>query len=124
MNMRSVLRKVLMNFTLGTVAPLVFAQTPPDDSVDGHGGRANNPQWQACKEQGDGKSLQPGEERKAFMRECLHSTQALRPAILPNPINADSATSDSNQRTATELILLFAVLTQNLSERNFGNKSP
>src|SRR5450755_1475951 len=77
MSIPRVLRRVLMNFALGTVAPLVFAQAAPDDSVDGHGGRANIPQWQACKEQADGKNLQPGEERKAFMRDCLHSTQVL-----------------------------------------------
>jgi hypothetical protein len=124
MNIRSVLRRVLMNFALGTVAPLVFAQAAPDGSVDGHGGRANIPQSQACKEQADGKNLQPGEDRKAFMRDCLHSTQVLRPAIPPNPISADSPTRQTNQRAATELILLFAVLTQNLSERNFGNKPP
>jgi len=64
-----------MSITLGTVTPLVVAQVSPDDDTGGRGHRGDNPQWQACKKQADDKKLPRGPERKAFMQDCLKSSQ-------------------------------------------------
>jgi hypothetical protein len=75
MNFRKLLIRAAMSLALGTGAPLVLAQAGPGGEMGGHGGRANNPQWQACKKQADEKNLARGAERKSFMQNCLKAGQ-------------------------------------------------
>ena len=75
MSARSLGKRWFVTFLLGTIAPLVLAQTNPGDSGQhGHGGMHSNPQWQECKKQADAKNLAHGEERKSFMQQCMGSS--------------------------------------------------
>lgn len=70
---RRLLKRALMSFVLGTVAPLVVAQVVPGIEIGSHGHRADSPQLQACRKQADDKKLPQGNERKAFMQQCLQA---------------------------------------------------
>jgi hypothetical protein len=76
MNVRKILTGAMMSVTLGTVAPLVVAQVGPGGEAGGRGHHVNGPQWQACKKQANDKQLPRGPERKAFMQNCLKSSQS------------------------------------------------
>jgi len=74
MNRRQLVARWLVTVALGTVAPLVIAQiTPGEGGMHERAGWRNNPQFQACSKQADEKKLPRGEERKAFMKQCLQS---------------------------------------------------
>jgi hypothetical protein len=74
MNTRKSISRWLVSVALGTVAPLVLAQiTPGTGGMHGHESWRNNPQFQECSKQADEKKLPRGEERKAFMKQCLQS---------------------------------------------------
>ena len=64
----------LLTFALGTVAPLVLAQIMPGTGrTHEREGWRNSPQFQECSKQADEKKLSRGEERKAFMKQCLQT---------------------------------------------------
>jgi hypothetical protein len=75
MNARKLLICATVSVALGTAAALVVAQVSPGDDTGGRGHHADNPQWQACKKQADDKKLPRGPDRKAFMQDCLKSSQ-------------------------------------------------
>jgi len=79
MTIRKLLIRSAMSFALGTIAPLVLAQAGTSEPTHDHGGRANNPQWQACKKQADEKNLAHGAERKAFIQECIKNSAGQKP---------------------------------------------
>ena len=74
MSPRRIARRWLATFVVGTVAPLVLAQTGP--GARGPHGRGAAPaiaKWQACSTQADARRLPPGDARKAFTDECMKS---------------------------------------------------
>jgi hypothetical protein len=73
-NVRRLLKRALVSFALGTVAPLVVAQIVPGNEIGGHGHRGDSPQLQACRKQADDKKLPQGAERKAFMQQCMKAS--------------------------------------------------
>jgi hypothetical protein len=68
---RRLLKRALLSFALGTLAPLVVAQVGPGSGMGARGHRADNPQLLACRKQADDKKLPQGAERRAFMQQCL-----------------------------------------------------
>jgi hypothetical protein len=70
-SVRRLLKRALMSFALGTLAPLVVAQVGPGSGMGGRGHHADNPQLLACRKQADDKKLPQGAERRAFIQQCL-----------------------------------------------------
>jgi hypothetical protein len=70
-SVRRLLKRALMSFALGTLAPLVVAQVGPGSEMGAHGHHAPSAQSQACRKQADDKRLPQGAERKAFVQQCL-----------------------------------------------------
>jgi hypothetical protein len=73
MNIRKWLVRATASFLLGTVAPLVIAQT--SSGGDNHARDHDNPAWQACRKQADDKALERGPQRRSFMQDCLRSAK-------------------------------------------------